>query len=79
MDDFWQRFRNQFNDNEWAHLIRETEFKDALLKCDEKNIQSIAVKILIGDGKTKAEERELQKYYEKFGKHHDYLASKNQD
>jgi hypothetical protein len=77
MEDFWQRFRNQFNDNEWAKLIREAEFKQALLSLDEKGIQHIADKILVGNAKTVKEAREMRDYYERFGKHHDYLNPKS--
>ena len=71
-EDFWPRFRSQFDDNEWSKLIRDGEFKKALLSLDAENIPTIAAKILIRDGKTKEEARRLKEYYEKYGKHHTF-------
>ena len=67
-EDFWPRFRNQYNDNEWAKLNREAEFRNALLAADEANISAIADKILIGDAQTRKEQRAFKDYYDKFGK-----------
>jgi hypothetical protein len=54
-------------------LIHDFRFKNALLKLDEENIPLLADEIIKGNAKTAAESRWLREYYEKFGKHHDYL------
>lgn len=74
MDDFWQKFRNQCSDNEWAQLIQDFRFKKALLNLDQENIPTLADEILIGKARTAEEARQLRDYYERYGKHHDYIT-----
>ena len=67
IEDFWQRFRNQYSDEEWAKLNLYSNFRNALLSADAANIPSIADKILIGDAKTAKQARQMKSDYKRFG------------
>jgi hypothetical protein len=67
VSNFWSRFRKQFDDEEWAKLNKNTEFKEAVVSDDKIKAAALADKILVGDAKSKKQAREMKKDHEKFG------------
>ena len=66
-EDFWPRFRNQFNDEEWAKLNKRSDFREALISADSINIAALADKILIGDAKSLKQQRQMNADHKRFG------------
>ena len=59
-----QRFRNQYNDEDWKFLISISYFERAWLSSDP-NIQDMATELLHGSAETKKEWRRLRELQKK--------------
>ncbi len=67
-DNPYTRFKIQFDENEWATLNSNFQFKTALAADDYDTAAELAARILIGETKSISEGRKMKKEYNEWQK-----------